>query len=235
MARRSAGTVLSLLSALTVASAQDAKRPVAPDPVAVGAPLDQTITRSGGAVGDQLSRKQVEIVQKVNAYFNQLTSLKGTFVQTSADSNRLHGKFYVKRPGQFRFDYGPPSKLVIVADGQYVSIQDLDIGTDDRWSLDNTPFRILLQKDVDLLRDARFFQVQEANGAIEITLEDKAPDSSGRIKLVIATKPTVELREWTTKDAQGLDTRIVLTEVVKVEALDPGLFNPSSVTLQRPR
>jgi outer membrane lipoprotein-sorting protein len=234
MVRHSAGAVLFLLSALTIASAQDAKRPVTPGPGAVGA-SNQSSSRNGGIVGEQLNRRQVEIIQKINLYFNQLNNCKGRFVQTGADSKRLHGTFFVKRPGRFRFDYGPPSRLVIVADGQYVSIQDLDLGTDQRWSLEDTPFRILLQKDVDLTRDARFFEIQETNEEITISLEDKASDSSGRIKLLFAIKPTLELREWITKDAQGFDTRIVLTELVKVDELDSDLFNPSSVGHEKPR
>jgi outer membrane lipoprotein-sorting protein len=233
MAQRSIATILFLSSALTIASAQDAKKRVVPGPGADGATSNEIGSRSGSVVGDQLSKRQVEIIQKVNLYFNQLTSLKGKFLQTSADNKRLHGKFYIKRPGRFRFDYAPPSRLVIVADGQYVSIQDLDLSTDQRWSLENTPFRILLQKDVDLLGDARFFEVQEANETIAIILEDKASDSSGRIKFVFATKPTLELREWTTKDAQGIDTRIVLSDVAKADDLDPELFNPSTVGLEK--
>ena len=88
--------------------------------------------------------------------------LKGTFVQTSADNKRLRGKFYVKRPGRFRFDYTSPSQLVILSDGQYLAIQDLDLKTDDRVALDQTPFRVLLRKDVDLLRDARILEVRRS-------------------------------------------------------------------------
>ena len=114
-----------------------------------------------GMLADRLTQQQREVVQKVNHYLNQLTALKGTFVQTNADNQRLRGKFYLKRPGLFRFDYGAPSRLVIVSDGKYVAIQDHDLGTDDRWDLEYTAFRMLLRKDVDLLRDGRFFAVQE--------------------------------------------------------------------------
>jgi hypothetical protein len=88
---------------------------------------------------------------------------------------------------------------------------------------------------VDLLRDARFFDVQDSDDAIAITLEDKGADSSGRIKFVLAKKPSLELREWIATDLQGLDTRIVLGDVVKADDLDPALFDPASVTIQRQR
>ena len=234
--RCTATALFLLLSGLAIggASAQE-KKPAQANPVAVGTPPTQSIKRGAGATGAELSRTQMEVVQRVNLYFNQLSSLKGTFVQTNADGKRLRGKFYVNRPGRFRFDYARPSMLVIISDGKYVAIQDHDLGTDDRWGLEHTPFQMLLRKDVDLLRDARFFELQDSDDAIAITLEDRGADSSGRIKLVLSKKPTLELREWIAKDVQGLDTRIVLGDVVKADDLDPALFNPASATLQRQR
>jgi outer membrane lipoprotein-sorting protein len=236
MSRTLDAIALLVLAGLTTGhgSAQDAEGPAA-NPVAIGSPLRQTKQIGGGAVGEQLSKRQIETIQKVSLYFNQLGTLKGTFVQTSADGKRQRGKFYIKRPGQFRFDYARPSMLVILSDGRYVAIQDHDLGTDDRWGLEQTPFLMLLRKDVDLLRDARFFDVQENADTVAITLEDKGADSSGRIKLLLSKKPSLELREWTAKDAQGLDTQVVLGDIAKTDDLDSDLFNPASKTRERQR
>src|SRR5438034_661631 len=102
MFRRSTATALFLLSGLAIgaAFAQEAKKPVQANPVAVGTPPGRTAIGGQGAIGQELSKKQMEVIQKVNLYFNQLGSIKGTFVQTSADGKRLRGKFYVKRPGR---------------------------------------------------------------------------------------------------------------------------------------
>jgi len=109
-----------------------------------------------------------------------------------------------------------------VSDGKYVAIQDHDLGTGDRWGVEHTPFQMLLRKDVDLFRDARFFEVQDSEETIAITLEDKSPDSSGPIKLVLSKKPTVELREWVARDQQGLENTDCSGDVLKADDLDPG-------------
>ena len=221
----------AMLAALAIAvtfqatSAQDARKPPA-NPVGIPT-WNQSVTKDVGVVGEQLDKKQIELVQKVNGYFNQMGDMKGLFVQTNADNKRSRGKFYVKRPGRFRFDYGAPSKLVIISDGQYLAIQDMDLKTDDRVALDNTPFRVLMRKDVDLLRDAHVRQVQDIDDIIVVALEDRNADNPGRIKLFLAKKPTLELKEWITTDPQGLDTRIELHEMVKADDLDPNLFKPS--------
>jgi outer membrane lipoprotein-sorting protein len=213
--------------------AQDAKKPLPPNPIGAQGSWTQTVNKEAAISGEELDKRQVELIRKVTAYFNQLTEIKGLFVQTSADNKRVRGKFYVQRPGRFRFDYGPPSRLVILSDGQYMAIQDLDLKTDDRVELDRTPFRVLLRKDVDLLRDANILEVKEVDDVIVLSLQDKSPDTPGRIKLFLAKGPNLELREWVTTDSQGLDTRIELTEVNKAEALDPALFKATNLVFQR--
>jgi outer membrane lipoprotein-sorting protein len=178
--------------------------------------------------GDQqLSKTQVELVRRVNAYFNQVTNLKGSFEQTGADNKIQRGKFYIARPGRFRFEFNHPSRLVIISDGKYVAIQDRDINTDDRWDLGYTPFHALLQKDVDLLRDVRILEAQEVNDTIVVAFEDKGEEASSRIRLFLSAKPTTQIKAWIVKDAQGLDTRVDLTEVIPIDEPDAKLFNPA--------
>jgi len=214
-------------------AAEEAKKPIPPNPVGAGGTWTQTVNKEAAIAGGEFDKKQVELIRKVAAYFNQMTELKGLFVQTSADNKRVRGKFYVQQPGRFRFDYNPPSRLVILSDGQYMAIQDFDMKTDDRVELDRTPFRVLLRKDVDLLRDAHILEVKEVDDVIVLALEDRNPDNPGRIKLSLTKKPNLELKEWITTDSQGLDTRVELTEVSKAESLDPALFIATSLVFQK--
>ena len=229
---------LALFAVLALAPAwawaQDAKKPIPPNPVGAGGSWGSTVNKEAAIAGEEFNKAQMELIQKVSAYFNKMSEIKGLFVQTSADSKRQRGKFYFKRPGRFRFDYNLPSRLVILSDGHYMAIQDLDMKTDDRVELDRTPFRVLLRKDVDLLRDAHILEVQEVDDVIVLALQDRNPDNPGRIKLFLAKKTDLELKEWITMDAQGLETRVELTEVNKAEDLDPGLFKPANLTFQKP-
>jgi outer membrane lipoprotein-sorting protein len=189
------------------------------------------VATPGGGI--MLNEAQTEVVKKINDYFNALGDLKGDFVQTSADNKRMKGKFMVKRPGRFRFDYARPSRQVIISDGEYLAIQDLDLNNEDRVSLDQTPFRLLLRKDVDLIRDAKITEVQESDDQIVVGLRDKSPDAPGKIKLFLTKTPEVELKEWITTDAQGLDTRVELSQLSKSEALDAKLFKIEAVSLNK--
>jgi len=229
-----------LCAPITVSAAQEAKPATGGAPAAAPAPgtangsaWNAQVAPQGGTSGIALDEKQTELVKKVGGYFDKLENLKGSFLQTGADKKRMKGKFYVKRPGRFRFDYALPSKQIIVSDGQYLAVQDLDINTEDRIALDQTAFRLLLRKDVDLIRDAKILEVQSDADLIVLALQDKNPDAPGKIKLFFTTKPDLELKEWVTSDAQGLDTRIEVSELNKTEQLDLELFKIKPVGLPR--
>ena len=191
---------------------------------ATGSAWSGEVSKSGDTSGIALDEKQTEVVRKVSGYFATLENLKGSFLQTGVDKKRMKGKFYVKRPGRFRFDYALPSKQIIISDGEYLAVQDLDINTEDRISLDQTAFRLLLRKDVDLIRDAKIIEVQSDADLIVLALQDKSPDAPGRIKLFFTTKPELELKEWVTSDPQGLDTRVEVSDLNKTDKLDVDLF-----------
>ncbi len=211
--------------------AQDGKK-AGPNPVGIGSNWSNSVTKDAQG-GLELDKKQIELVQKINTYFRDLPDLRGNFVQTTSDNKRMRGKFYVKRPGKFRFDYAAPSKQVIISDGEFLRVQDYDLNNEEQWGIDQTPFRVLLRKDVDLIRDARILELQEVDDVVVIALQDKSPDTVGRIKLYLGKKAGLELREWVTTDAQGLDTRVELLDLAKVDDLDPGLFKPMPVGLKR--
>ena len=228
-------TVLTALIACLAtcgASAQNTRKVAPANPVAVDVLGRET--QASRMAGD-MDSQQIELINKVSAYFNQMNSLRGEFVQTSAGGKRLRGKFYVKRPGRFRLDYARPSRLVIVSDGRHVAIQDHDLKTDDRWELEQTPFGVVLRQDVNLLRDASFFEVQETDDTIVVAFEDKNQQAPGPLKMFLAKKPTLELRKWITKDLQGLDTLVELSNIAHADDFAPDLFKPASVTLDRLR
>ncbi len=178
----------------------------------------------GGTSAITLDPAQTEIINKVNGYFNNLDVLSGRFVQTNANGKVMKGKFAMKRPGRFRFDYARPSLQVIISDGRFLAIQDHDLNNEDRVELDQTPFRLLLRKNVDLVRDARISEVQDGGDVVALTVRDNSPDSSGAIRLVFSTKPGFELKEWVTKDAQGLDTKVEVGDLDRATAVEDSKF-----------
>ncbi|CAN0365966.1 unnamed protein product [Phaeothamnion confervicola] len=183
-----------------------------------------TASTQGGAEL-KLDAKQTEVVQRISAYFTAMKQMKGNFAQTDPDKKKSRGRFYVQKPGKFRFDYSAPSRKIMASDGRMLRIKEPDQSNPDAVELDNTPFRILLKKDVDLLRDARILDVQEADDVFIVALQDRSPDAPGRVQLVFVKSPEVELKEWVVRDPQGLETRVELTEINRKDPVDSKLFD----------
>jgi len=184
----------------------------------------------GTAVGEDitLDAHQKAIVDKVSSYFSAIHTLQRSFLQTSADNRRMKGKFYISRPAHFRFDYARPSRQIVISDGRYLAVQDLALNNEDRVALDQSVFRFVLSSDVNLLRDAKIIQIEESPNSIAITLEDKDANVPGQLKLLLTTKPGLELKEWTTKDAEGIETRIEVSDLAKGVELDAEIFKIAS-------
>jgi outer membrane lipoprotein-sorting protein len=175
-----------------------------------------------------------EIVSKVNDYFNKLTDLQGSFIQTDPDGKQKHGKFYFQRPGKARFDYASPSGLRVISDGRNLVIEDRDMNTSERYPLDVTPFKLLLSETVDLAKDAQILGVEQGPDAIILTVEEKDSNGSGRIRLFF-NKADMSLKEWIITDAQGLDTRIEVSNLEQNKKIAENYFIISPFGLDRDR
>jgi outer membrane lipoprotein-sorting protein len=192
--------------------------------LAVCSGLALTRMAAAGADGITLDAHQKDLVDKVSRYFSGIHTMQGSFLQTDAADHRMKGKFYLSRPGRFRFDYARPSRQIVVSDGQTLAVQDLDLNNEDRVALDQTVFRIVLSSDVNLIRDAKIVQIEESPDSIAITLEDKDANVPGQLKLFFATQPDLELKAWSTKDAQGVDTRVEVSDLANGVQLDAEIF-----------
>ena len=216
------GLAVCAFGAVGQASAQDQKKaPANP----VGAGWDSKVQSTGATnAGPSATEQQNAAIASVNDYFNALSNLRGRFIQVDADKKQTSGKFFVQKPGKFRFDYARPSRKIVISDGRFLAIQDLDLRNEDVYELDNTPFRILLRSNVDILRDARVVNVQASAETISLTLTDKDPDAPGQITVIMTRQPALELAGWITSDAQGLETRVDISGLSRPEKLDRKLF-----------
>lgn len=172
----------------------------------------------------KLTPAQQATLQRVNAYFNSLSSVTANFEQTGPDGSRAVGKLYLSRPGKIRFQYAPPSPLEIVSDGSSVSVKNRKLATQELWPLSQTPLRFLLESNIDLLKNANVLGVYQEPEMVSVVLEEKnAIGGKSQIQLLFSGK-NYELRQWTVTDAQGQETSVALTDVSQVAKLDDNLF-----------
>ncbi len=217
-----------LLLGLLAASATPAlARQGSPDlrPRTIVAPVTPTpVTLEGAQRNAALAR--------ANAALNGVQRLQGRFVQSSPDGGNARGRFFLERPGRLRFQYDPPSTLLIVSDGRVVAMRDTALRTTERTPLRSTPLHLILDASVDLARDARVTRVAQAGERLMITARDRTGEMDGSITLNFG--PNAALESWDVIDGAGATTRVALSELTRPASFDRALFRLDDIVVTRP-
>ena len=169
------------------------------------------------------SDQQKADLDKISAYLNGFQSLKASFIQVGPEGGLDQGEVSIQKPGQIRFEYRPPSPILIVATGGSVYVKNSRLNTRDQYDLSDTPLGLLLNSRVDLKTNKAVIGVSEQNGAIVVRARTSANRNNSNITLVFST-PGIELRQWTVRDDQGGNTTVALQNVQLNAKLDTALF-----------
>ena len=164
-----------------------------------------------------------QVVDQVNSYFNAIDSMKGEFTQISPKGDIASGVFVISKPGKMRFEYAPPSPLLVVSDGRWVVVRDIRKKHVDQYPLSATPLRLVLDQDVNLLSEAKVLQIETRDNVSSITIEDRDPTVSGQLTLVF-DRAANRLQQWIIVDGKGQRTSIQLQNVEEGVTTDPQLF-----------
>jgi len=168
--------------------------------------------------------KQRALVDRVNTYLSNISTLVGDFVQVGPDGARTEGQFYIQKPGKVRFEYKPPSRIDVIADGQSVVVRDRKLATQDLYPLSQTPLRFLLSDHIDLQRDTNLVSVAADDVFVTLVVEDKQQFvGNNRLMLMFGAKD-FQLRQWTVTDPQGYDTTVAVYNLDTKTKPDPDLF-----------
>ena len=165
-----------------------------------------------------------EAISEVEQYLNGIRTLEAAFQQVAPNGAVSTGKVYLQRPGRLRFDYDPPSKILIVTTDWRLIYWDGSIDQENVIPIAQTPLGFLLDEHVSLSGDVEVTSVAFPPQEIAITVRRTAAPDQGHVALFLATKP-MELRRWTVTDAQGLTTQILLEDLQTNLPLDPELFH----------
>lgn len=177
--------------------------------------------------------ERTQALVAANRTLNAAPRMQGRFVQEAPDGSRTNGAFYLERPGKLRFEYAPPATMLIVSDGNVVSLRDTALRTTDRTPLRSTPLNMLLANRIDLTSDPRISRVSRSGNWTMITASDRSGDMDGSITMHFYG-PNAELRSWDIRDATGARTRVTLSNITTPASLDRRLFRLEDMLEQRP-
>ncbi len=178
-------------------------------PAAAMALLYGPLAGGPSSAGAVLQSNEMQAVLKAELYLNRIKTLHARFVQVSSNGAYAEGEVYIRRPGRLRFEYDPPHPILLIADGLNLLYYDKELKQATFIPLWETPLWFLIRKRVDLSGDIEVTEVEQADGAVRLTLEEKGEGESGAITLVFSDRPFA-LRKWEVTDAQGITTQVTL-------------------------
>jgi outer membrane lipoprotein-sorting protein len=170
-----------------------------------------------------LSAQNETDLQRIAAYLNAIHTMTARFTQVTSDGHTASGWLWLERPGRMRFEYDPPSPILLIANRFYVYYIDKELAQVSQIGLKSTPAWFLLRDPIrfdDKLAvtgfeaDARFLQV---------TMIERAHPDLGSLTMTFSRDP-LRLRQWTIVDREGKTTTVSLSQERFGMALNPHLF-----------
>jgi outer membrane lipoprotein-sorting protein len=150
----------------------------------------------------------------VRASLRATTTMTAAFTQTAANGAVMTGRLLLARPGRIRFQYEPPTQLV-VANGKRLSIVDYQVATVYSYPIRSTPLGILLDADPDLGRVAHV--AGQIDGGVVVEARDAKHPEYGVLTLTFVTDAAapggLKLTGWTALDPQNNRTEVSLRDV----------------------
>lgn len=175
------------------------------------------------AVPTELSPEERRTVSQAERYLNDIKTLQARFIQESSNGGVAQGRIYLSRPGKLRFEYDPPTPILIVSSGLVVTYYDRELEQVSEVLLSATPLDVLVRDNVELVGDVTLTRMDRRGGIVRLTLRETDEPDKGSMTLVFTEKP-FELRQWVVVDSQGISTKITLDNIRLGIPLNDELF-----------
>jgi len=180
----------------------------------------------------ELSAQDRADLRRVEDYFNNLTTVRSTFLQASSTGNIAQGRVWMQRPGRLRFEYADPSPILITADGLWLTYQDNELEQTTQVPLSESAVGILVDEQVSFDdEDLEVESVSRESNVLRVTLTRDTTLEEGRLTLTFQDRP-LTLKQWVVEDAQGVEVKVALLNPEFGVDLPARLFRPN--TFERP-
>lgn len=153
---------------------------------------------------------KAEDIKRVEAYLTNLTTISAEFMQTEPSGAIAGGRFYLKRPGKMRWQYHPPTPIVLVSNGKTITYYDAELDQVNYIPIDDTLAGFLARDVIKLNSDSIMLTHFESKDAvIKATVIQKERPDEGALTMEFSDRP-LQIRNMVIEDASGSQTRIQL-------------------------
>lgn len=149
-------------------------------------------------------------LEKAEAYLDDIKTMQAEFLQISSNGETAEGEILLSRPDNLRIEYAPPTPILIVANGEFLSYVDKELKQVNHIPVEDTPAAFLLRDDFSFTGpELTVTGFERGANTMRISVVQTKDPLSGELTLVLTENPMV-LRKWVVIDAQGVITDLTL-------------------------
>lgn len=163
--------------------------------------------------------KHTKTITRLQDYLSDLTTIISDFMQIAPDGSLTNGKFFLDRPGKMRWQYNPPTPILMVANGSEMIYYDYELEQVSHIPLDSTLIGFLAQKKIRFDGSVGIISFSEQNSTIRIGVAQRDRPDDGQLILEFSDNPLL-IRNMVVTDASGQTTTVSLNNAnfgVKIE------------------
>ncbi len=196
------------------------------------------LTAEEGIVTLETARETPALIQKVTSddllkikeFWNGLSVIKASIIQTNPDGVRLTGTLWLKKEKsgdeRLRLDYQDDYKQQLIIKDNQLFIIDLEEKSTAPYPLGLTPAQLLLKRPLNFDSDVKIIDSAQQGDDAQIVLVHPSDENAGRLVLFFNLKGGVRLLRWKVIDAQGNITEVELDQKT-LQLNDPNLVPES--------
>lgn len=162
-------------------------------------------------------------LKRVETYLSDMHTIIADFTQIAPDGALSTGRFYMERPGKMRWQYHPPTPILIVSNGSELVFYDYELEQISYLPLDRTVMGFMAREVIRFSDTVGVLNYVEDADSIRITLAQRENPDDGTLTLELTDKPLL-LRNMIITDATKQVTSVALNNARFDVKIDGDLF-----------
>lgn len=164
------------------------------------------------------------VLEQAQNYLNKIRTMKAAFTQVAPNGQISNGTLYIKRAGKMRWEYAPPTPIIMVTRGTFLRYYDHELEQVSDIPIAGTIASYLAKDNINFAsNEIKVLEAVSDSGVQVVRITSSKSPDEGEISFIFSEKP-YKLKNILTKDSKGLETTIALQNAEYNLKLNDELF-----------
>ena len=164
------------------------------------------------------------VLKQAQTHLNSIRTLKARFTQIAPNGQITSGLLYLKRPGKMRWEYAPPTPIIMVTRGTFLRYYDHELEQISDIPIEGTIASYLAKENINFAdKEITVLEANAQDGVQVVRITSRKAPDEGEISFIFSERPYV-LKNILTKDGKGEETTIALDDATQNLPINDEIF-----------